>query len=396
MPDVFEELRRIRRELHRIPEPAGKEIKTRAFVEHYIRQHTRRIRIDHHSDKGLIASYDGGSKLPAVAFRAELDGLPIRDDKELDYRSRHAGMNHACGHDAHMSILLQLLRWADEVGPRRNLVFIFQAAEEVLGGARELVPLLRNRDIGYMFAVHVTPDLYPGYFALRGGTALAGALTAELGLELCSGHAADQQDVMELLAQVHAFQREYNDERRICKVTHIETNGYYNAVPDRITFFLSFRSADEEANRSGYAQLLHRMQHNGSVRSVLWNRVVSEYPAYANDPILAERIRGLLGKRFGQESVLNSPFLFSSDDFAFYARDLPGLRTCYFFIGAYIREHNAVHTASFDIGEEALLYGYESLRAIVRMFEQAEERAERIRLYETGSENDESIPPLYL
>lgn len=200
---------------------------------------------------------------------------------------------------------------------------------------------------------------------------------------------------MELLAQVHAFQREYNDERRICKVTHIETNGYYNAVPDRITFFLSFRSADEEANRSGYAQLLHRMQHNGSVRSVLWNRVVSEYPAYANDPILAERIRGLLGKRFGQESVLNSPFLFSSDDFAFYARDLPGLRTCYFFIGAYIREHNAVHTASFDIGEEALLYGYESLRAIVRMFEQAEERAERIRLYETGSENDESIP-LYI
>lgn len=62
MPDVFEELRRIRRELHRIPEPARKEIKTRAFVEHYIRQHTRRIRIDHHSDKGLIASYDGGSK----------------------------------------------------------------------------------------------------------------------------------------------------------------------------------------------------------------------------------------------------------------------------------------------------------------------------------------------
>ncbi|MEI0739686.1 hypothetical protein VQ056_28800 [Paenibacillus sp. JTLBN-2024] len=128
----------------------------------------------------------------------------------------------------------------------------------------------------------------------------------------------------------------------------------------------------------------------------MWNRVVSEYPAYANDPILAERIQGLLGKRFGQESVLNSPFLFSSDDFAFYARDLPGLRTCYFFIGAYIREHNAVHTASFDIGEKALLYGYESLRAIVRMFEQAEKRAERTRLYETGSENDESIPPLYL
>ncbi|MWV45656.1 amidohydrolase [Paenibacillus sp. HJL G12] len=396
MVEVYEELRRIRRDLHQIPELAGAESQTRGYIERYILQHTRQIRIDHHSEKGLIACYDGGPQLPTVAFRAEMDGLPIQDAKEVAYKSRHEGIHHACGHDAHMAIVLQLLRWVDESAPRVNLIFIFQPAEEVWGGARELIPLLQGRNIAYMFALHVTPDLYPGYFSLRSGPALAGCLTAELELELYAGHAADRQDFMAVLAEVHAFQQSYNDGRRLCRITHVETNGYYNVIPDRLQLFLSFRSADEEVNRNGYGQLLRKLGGAEAVRGIRSSRVISEYPAYANDPILTDRIQGLLGKRFGTGYVLESPFLFSSDDFAFYARDLPDVRTCYYFIGAYIREHNAVHTAQFDIGETALLYGYESFRAVIRMFEQAGQRAATPPNSEDRSDKDESISPLHI
>ncbi|MBY9077972.1 amidohydrolase [Paenibacillus sp. HN-1] len=369
--DELEELRRTRRDLHRIPELAGQEKKTRLYIEDYILSHTAHIRIEHSSEKGLIASYQGGEGLPVIGFRAELDALPIEDAKDAPYKSVHPGLSHACGHDAHMSILLQLLRWVDQTAPAVNCRFIFQAAEEVMAGARELIPLLRAQKLEYLYSLHVTPDLYAGYFSLRPGLALAGCLNAELELELASGHASDQPDVLQVLSEVQHFQQAYNTASRFCKITHVETNGYYNVIPDRLKLYLTFRSAETAVLRDGYEQLLDAVSASSQVRGLLDSRIISEYPCCVNDTLLTKLTAGLLGKKFGSEHVLEAPFLFSSDDFAFYARDLLNVKTCYYFIGAYLRDNNNVHTGYFDIDEHALLYGLKSFQAIIQMFGQA-------------------------
>lgn len=368
----LEELRMTRRALHRIPELARQEKKTRAYIEDYIVRHTTRIRIEHSSDKGIIASYQGGAGLPVIGFRAELDALPVEDAKaDAPYRSMHPGLSHACGHDAHMSILLQLIRWVDRCAPAVNCCFIFQAAEEVMAGARELIPLLQAQKLEYLYSLHVTPDLYAGYFSLRPGLALAGCLNAELLLELASGHASDQPDVLRVLAEVQHFQEAYHTAGQFCKITHVETNGYYNVIPDRLKLYLTIRSAEAATLRDGYQQLMDAVSASSQVRGILDSRIISEYPCCVNDSALAGLTARLLSRRFGREQVLEAPFLFSSDDFAFYARELPGVKTCYYFIGAYVRENNNVHTGAFDIDEHALLFGLQSYQAIIQMFGQA-------------------------
>ncbi|WP_238653386.1 M20 metallopeptidase family protein [Paenibacillus piscarius] len=368
----LEALRTTRRDLHCIPELAGQEEKTRAYIESYIDCHTTRIAIEHSSEKGIIASYQGGGGLPVIGFRAELDALPVEDAKaDAPYRSRHPGLSHACGHDAHMSILLQLIRWVDRIAPAVNCCFIFQAAEEVMAGARELIPLLREQKLEYLYSLHVTPDLYAGYFSLRPGLALAGCLNAELLLELASGHASDQPDALQVLTEVRQFQEDYRTDSRFCKITHVETNGYYNVIPDRLKLYLTVRSADAAALREGYQQLLDAVSASSQVLGLLDSRIISEYPCCVNDPALTRLTARLLGKRFGREQVLEAPFLFSSDDFAFYAKELPDVQTCYYFIGAYMRENNHVHTRAFDMDENALLFGLSSYQAIIQMFVQA-------------------------
>lgn len=368
----LEALRTARRDLHRIPELAGQEKKTRAYIESYIACHTTRLVIKHSSEKGIIASYQGGGGLPVIGFRAELDALPVEDAKaDAPYRSRHPGLSHACGHDAHMSILLQLIRWVDRIAPAVNCCFIFQAAEEVMAGARELIPLLREQKLEYLYSLHVTPDLYAGYFSLRPGLALAGCLNAELLLELAAGHASDQPDALQVLADVRQFQEVYRTDSRFCKITHVETNGYYNVIPDRLKLYLTIRSAEAAALREGYQQLLDAVSASSQVRGLLDSRIISEYPCCVNDPALTRLTARLLSRRFGREQVLEAPFLFSSDDFAFYAKELPAVKTCYYFIGAYVRENNHVHTGAFDLDENALLFGLSSYQAIIQMFVQA-------------------------
>lgn len=346
-------------------------MKTRAYIENEIVSSMSRIRIEHSSEKGLIASYRGGEDLPVIGFRAELDALPVEDAKTVSYKSIHQGLSHACGHDAHMSILLQLIRWVDRSAPAVNCCFIFQAAEEVMAGARELIPLLIEQKLEYLYSLHVTPDLYAGYFSLRPGLALAGCLNAELNLELDSGHAADQPDCLQLLSELYNFQQAYNTDSRLCKITHVKTNGYYNVIPDRLQLCLTFRSAEAEASRAGYMQLIDTVTASPRVQEVIDSRVISEYPCCGNDPALTKLTAALLAKQFGAERVLEAPFLFSSDDFAFYGRELPGVKTCYYFIGAYLRDNNNVHTRYFDIDEKALLYGFRSYQAIIQMFGQA-------------------------
>lgn len=356
----------IRRHLHQIPEIAGKEEKTREFIRSKIRQKTSSIHIDYDNEHGIIAKYHYDRDAPTLAFRAELDGLPIKDRKKYSYSSMHEGMNHACGHDAHMAILLNLLLHVDNTNYRVNILFIFQAAEEVFAGAEQLIQKLKSYSIDYFFALHVTPNLYAGLFSLSSEVMLAANYSLEINLNLVSGHVAEKADTLSLFSSIHHFQKLYNSKSRSFKLTKIETNGYYNINPNQAKLLVNFRGKDKEMNYKGLNEFLEHVHRNDSVISVR-HRVISDYPSLKNDNQLNQLSTKIFEKKFGTHSVLECPFILSSDDFAFYTEELENVKCCYYFIGSYIADDVAVHTENFDIDEHCLLYGFESFKAIINV-----------------------------
>lgn len=182
----------LRRQLHRIPEAGFQERKTQAFLLKFIQTLP--------SDglkvipwrTGLFVFIHGKSPKKTIAWRTDIDGLPMEEETGLAFRSEHEGWMHACGHDVHMSIALGLVDHFSRKRPRDNLLVLFQPAEEGPGGAlpmRESEPFQKMRP-QEIYALHIAPERPVGEVATKSGTLFAN--TSELFIDLFGrgGHAA--------------------------------------------------------------------------------------------------------------------------------------------------------------------------------------------------------------
>ncbi|MGL4567279.1 MAG: M20 metallopeptidase family protein, partial [Fusobacteriaceae bacterium] len=157
--------RKTREELHRIPELALEEYKTAQYIRDFLKNLDIQYREIGTSTVALIP----GEQDRWIAYRADIDALPMREETGADYRSQHDGCMHACGHDAHVTNLLYFAKWLKENRDRgmplhKSVMLIFQAAEEGEGGAKVIAedPLYRNREIEGIFALHVYPEIPEG------------------------------------------------------------------------------------------------------------------------------------------------------------------------------------------------------------------------------------------
>ncbi|MCG0315043.1 MAG: M20/M25/M40 family metallo-hydrolase, partial [Calditerricola sp.] len=182
----------IRRKLHQIPEPGFAEVKTQRFLLDYLATlPTERLEIATWRT-GVLAKVKGTAPRRILAWRADMDGLPVTEETGLPYRSQHDGYMHACGHDMHMAIALGVLTHFVHHPVRDDLLFVFQPAEEGPGGARpmrESEPFRRWRPEA-IFALHIAPEYPVGTIATRPGVLFAN--TSELFIDLVGqgGHAA--------------------------------------------------------------------------------------------------------------------------------------------------------------------------------------------------------------
>jgi len=184
----------IRRQLHQIPEPGFAEFLTQQALQAYIAELPQQ-----HLDiltwrTGLLVRVRGTGPSPrrCIGYRTDIDGLPIAEETELPFSSRHEGFMHACGHDVHMTIALGVLAHFAEQPAQADLLIVFQPAEEGPGGA---LPLLQS-DVfqawrpDLMLALHIAPEYPVGTIATRPGLLFAN--TSELFIQLTGlgGHAA--------------------------------------------------------------------------------------------------------------------------------------------------------------------------------------------------------------
>ncbi|MFF2481678.1 M20 family metallopeptidase [Paenibacillus sp. NPDC058071] len=183
---------RLRRHIHRHPELGNQEFATAALVTEFLT--SLDIEVRHIGATGVVGLLRGSEEGPVFGIRADMDALPIEEQTGLPFASVNPGIMHACGHDVHTAILLATAAVLSEhrTQIKGAVKFVFQPAEEVAGGASDLIEggVLEDPPVDAIIALHVWPDAPSGTVALKKGAMLAAADAFEIRIAGKGGHAA--------------------------------------------------------------------------------------------------------------------------------------------------------------------------------------------------------------
>ncbi|MFT8320896.1 MAG: N-acetyldiaminopimelate deacetylase [Bacillus sp. (in: firmicutes)] len=183
---------KIRRDLHQIPELGFQEFKTQAYLLDYIRT-LKADRIEVKTWKtGIFVKVLGVNSSKLIGYRADMDGLPMKEETGFEFKSNHPDTMHACGHDFHMSIALGVLTEIVHNPIKDDVLFIFQPAEEGPGGAEPMLKsdIMRKWKPDMMMALHIAPEYPVGTIALKPGLLFANTSELFIDLKGKGGHAA--------------------------------------------------------------------------------------------------------------------------------------------------------------------------------------------------------------
>lgn len=372
-----DEVIRLRRHFHRNPELSYQEYDTASFIEQYLKKYKFSYRKGV-AGTGIIGRIDGRSGSgKIIAIRAEMDALPIDETNETDYTSLNKGRMHACGHDAHMAMLLGTMRILDELRDQfgGTFLFIFQPGEEKSpGGARLLIESgeLANPKPDLILAQHVLPELEIGCVGYKAGRYMASCDEIYITVSGKGGHAAlpslttDQiyfasQLVIRLKNEITLKSQE-NQIPTVLGIGRISGKGATNVIPDKVEIDGTLRTFNE-GWRSEALRLIRSISDDvGRESGVNIDiRIEEGYPVLINDEKLASRAVEISRELFGTDRVtIFTETRMSSDDFSFYSSLAPSL---YFRIGIGNKsgEMKKLHTPGFDIEENSLKTGVDNM-----------------------------------
>ncbi|MEA4970313.1 MAG: amidohydrolase [Candidatus Pelethousia sp.] len=367
---MLERLRTYRRDLHRIPELDFDLPRTVAYVEGMLRP--LGCEVTHPAQSAVCAFFDAG-KADTVAFRADLDALPVQEATGAAYSSIHPGKMHACGHDGHTALLLALAGLAAErlASLSHNVLLIFQPGEETTGGAKDICEsgILEKYNTACIFGLHLWPELPKGTLWTRPGPVMAKTGIVQVEIEGKSAHvtrAAQGADA--LRAGVEFLHRAYAmaetipplDEERLLKFGLMQSGATENALSDHTYIRGTMRAFSAELHGQMHQALCGiAAAVEGETGCRLHLSLSEGYPPVVNDAALYARLMAHLGA--DAPALLAAPFL-TGEDFSFYQQRVAGV---FFFLGTGGGE--PLHGAAFDFDEAVLLAGlglYERLLAI--------------------------------
>ena len=355
-----------RRALHRIPELDRALDRTMA----YLRDALSGLRCELSSPipGSLCAWFDNGAER-ALAFRSDADALPVAETTGASYASEHPGKMHACGHDGHMAMLLELARRVDRMDSDRNYLLIFQPAEETSGGAHDICEtgILAERTVEALFGMHLWPGLEKGKIFSRANEMMSRSCEVTIDIEGKSAHIAQPENGLDALRaglnilnrareieaaqppesfRVLRFGRMDSGTARNAVSAHTHIEGTLRAFQDEI--FFAMRDALREAADAAAASAGCKVTLTTS----------EGYPAVMNPPELCAKLRGA-GIEYRE---LPRPAM-TTEDFSWYQRYVPAM---FFFLG--LGDTPALHAANFDFDESVLATGADFLETLARNY----------------------------
>ncbi|HEY8444090.1 MAG TPA: M20 family metallopeptidase [Clostridia bacterium] len=342
-----------RRSLHKIPELYHQEFLTQKFITEQLDS----FNIKYKTIKtGVIADIEGCDKKTRLAFRADMDALPIKEQNQVDYKSTHEGVMHACGHDGHTAMLLGLAKYLSQNKPAVNVRLIFQPAEESEGGAEMLIENGALKDVDAIFGLHLSPEYPLGVIATDAGAIFAGVCDFHIIFEGISGHCADKQKYIDALwagnefyNRIHELYNSKYKDKTLFHIGKITGGNASNVVADYAKYDCTFRFFDE-AIEEDFMMRLEEILIDIQKLTGASHRLIVEnyYPPLVNSAHIVQMIK----KKF---NITPAQPKYTAEDFAYYLKKVSG---AFAWLGIKDENHSApLHSPNFDFDEKALLSG---------------------------------------
>lgn len=367
----FDQVVSFRHHLHMYPELSFEEEKTAAFISRQLEKHN----IYHETGwggHGVVATIKGGNnpENKTIALRADIDALPITELNNVEYKSRNAGVMHACGHDVHTSSVLGSAIILNEIKEQLTADYriIFQPAEEKLpGGASILIKegVLKNPEPKAIIGQHVHPPLEAGKVGFKGGLFMASADEIYVTVKGKGGHAAlphENVDPILIASSIVLNLQQIVSRRANPTIPTVlsfgkinSTGGATNVIPEEVKLEGTFRTMDESWRAEAHQWMRNIAEQIAeSMGGSCDFHIMKGYPCLINDEKVTQISKNAAIEYLGQENVVSLPVRLTAEDFAFYSQEIP---SCFYRLGTGNKERgitSSVHTPTFDIDEKAL------------------------------------------
>ena len=357
-----------RRDFHKHPELSFQEKRTSKIVAEKLESFG--INVQRNIGKtGVVGTLKGNSRGNTIAFRADMDALPIQETSNLPYKSINDGVMHACGHDAHTAMLLgaaeALSSMKDSI--KGTIKFIFQPAEEGFGGAKFMIEDGAIENVDEIYAMHVWNYQKSGTIGIKSGPVMAAADIFTIKIKGIGGHGAAPQGTIDciivashLIQAIQTIVSRNTNPLESTAITVGQINGGYNfnIIADELTLKGTTRAYTEKNKELIKKRLTEIIKGVGKTFGAQITLDYKDgYPPVINDETATKKVLNA-AKTISKENVVDPYLSMGGEDFSYFANKIPG---CFFFLGTAPKNSKPMsvpqHCSHFDIDEDAMLVG---------------------------------------
>ena len=377
--EITEEIINIRRKIHTNPELGNNEYSTMelicAFLEKNNIEYTKNV-----AKTGVIALIKGDNPGKTIALRADMDALDINEENDIEYKSKNQGIMHACGHDAHVAILLGAAYVINSLKNKLsgNVKLIFQPNEEMDGGAKPMIEenVLKNPNVDAIAALHVSPAYDTGYISTKKGVLTASPDMFDLVINGRGGHGAHPElsiDPIIIGSQIVSAWQTILSRNTSALNSAVITVGQFhsgtnsNTIPDTAELSGTARAFSNQM-RDFLAEKMKLMAESiansyGASISFNYHKL---YPPLINDDSFTDFVCEAMADVLGKDKLIceKEPSMIG-EDFSYFAEEIPA---CMFYLGIKNKEKDCIyplHSSKFNLDEDAIPVGIMAFSSIV-------------------------------
>ncbi|WP_246615347.1 amidohydrolase [Clostridium thailandense] len=355
-----------RRHFHQNPELSFEETETSQFIYDTLLS-LGNMTVSRPTKTSVVARLIGAKPGKVIAFRADIDALPIQEENDLSYKSKNDGVMHACGHDGHAAVLLGAAKIMSHFKEEMSgeVRFIFQHAEEIPpGGAYEMVKAGVMEGVDEVYAIHIMALAPIGKIDVASGIASSGNDAFKIKIQGKGGHSSMPNEAIdpivigsEIVSNLqHIVSRQINPyERVVVSVTKFHAGDTYNIIPDIVELEGSVRTFKPEI-RKEIPVLMERIikgicEAHGATYKFDYNY---GYDMIKNNEDVTKFVEETIINTFGADKLRITEPMMASEDFSAFANEAPG---CFVIVGAKNEEKGIIyphHHPRFNIDENSL------------------------------------------
>lgn len=365
--DTLETIKKLRKRFHTLPELAGNEYQTAHEIKDFLKMLKPDSLYSNIAGTGIIAMFDTKKEGPHIIFRAELDGLPIKEENQVEYASKNKGCSHSCGHDGHLAIVLGLAQYFSQHKELfcGKIILLFQPAEETAQGAEAIIQtkILDTFKPTCIFGFHNLPGYPIGQIIVKKGlftSASQGLILHMYGKTSHAGHPGQGRNPMhatiEILQSLENLSHAYNQKRKdtFLTIIHVKLGERaFGTSPGHAVVMATYRSTNHKLLEKMTKESLERIEHITKKHNLRWTyEWVELFPEIRNNPTYVDIIECAAKELQLNIHNIDKPFTWS-EDFSYYLNSYPG---AFFCIGAGV-EQKPLHSPLYDFPDALLPIG---------------------------------------